>query len=140
MYNTQDLLKKINYIEADIEIQKQILFAIPSDQREEMEKIIKIIAAKKEEIDKLRKMIQEEDPEEFARILALEQAISEFKILAADKKFSSITGRNIGEDCLLTLQDGERIDCLVKACDAAGDWTVITLDGKIRHFPGASVQ
>ncbi|EKD39250.1 MAG: hypothetical protein ACD_75C00464G0001, partial [uncultured bacterium] len=27
----QDILKRINYIEADIDIQKQILFSIPSD-------------------------------------------------------------------------------------------------------------
>ncbi len=56
--NIQDLLKKINYIEADIEIQKQILFSIPSDQEPEMEKTITGIAAKKEEIEILRQQIK----------------------------------------------------------------------------------
>ena len=37
---TEDLLKKINYIEADLEIQKQILFSIPSANKEEIEKTI----------------------------------------------------------------------------------------------------
>lgn len=130
----QDLLKKINYIEADIEIQKQILYAIPSDQRSEMEKTIAIIAAKKQEIEALRQQIHDKDPEEYARIIAFEKVIAEFKQLAAGRKLISITGRNINEQCALAFYDGTSLECLVKACDDNGDWTVITLNGELKQF------
>jgi len=139
MSKTQDLLKKINYIEADIEIQKQILFSTPSEQTAEMEKTIGLIAAKKAEIETLRQQIRELDPEEFARILIFEKAINDFKNLAKTRQFTSITGKNINESCRLAMKDGEPIDCLVKACDAEGNWTIITLDGEIRHFEQAAV-
>lgn len=135
----QDILKRINYIEADIDIQKQILFAIPSDQRSEMEKTIAIIASKKQEIEDLRRQIRELDPEEHGRIVAFEEAVAQFKQLAANKKFTSITGRTIGEQCALALYDGSMLECLIKACDDQGDWTVITLDGKLQHYPKMAV-
>jgi hypothetical protein len=139
MPNVQDLLKKINYIEADIEIQKQILFSTPTDQRTEMEKTVAVIAAKKAEIETLRQQIKELDPAEFERILVFEKAIGEFKNLAATRKFTSITGKNINESCQLALQSGAAVDCLIKACDEGGNWTIITLDGEIRHFDQADV-
>lgn len=135
----QDLLKRINYIEADIDIQKQILFAIPSDQQPEMEKTIAIIAAKKKEIETLRQQIREIDPEEHDRIVAFEAAIAQFKQLAATRKFTSITGRNMGEHCVLALYGGSEVECLIKACDEQGDWTVITLDGKLEQYAKAAV-
>ncbi|MFH0781952.1 MAG: hypothetical protein V2B20_08370 [Pseudomonadota bacterium] len=139
MPKVQDLLKKINYIEADIEIQKQILFSIPSDQKAEMEKSVSIIAAKRKEIETLRQEIREIDPAEYERILIFEKAINEFKQLAATRKFSSIIGRNINEACQLALNHDEAAECLIKACDADGNWTIITLDGEIRHFEQAEV-
>ena len=131
----QDLLKRINYIEADIDIQKQILFAIPSDQQSEMEKTIAVIAAKKQEIEALRQQIREIDPKEHDRIVAFEAVVAQFKQLAAERKFTSITGRNVGENCVLALYDGSELECLVKACDEQGDWTVITLEGKLQQYP-----
>lgn len=139
MAKTQDLLKKINYIEADIEIHKQILFSLPSDQREEMEKTVQIIAAKKKEIEGLLQEIRESDPEEFNRILALEETIDRFRQLTKTRQFTAITGRNIDEPCVLSLQNGDAVECLVKACDSAGNWTVITLEGQIREYPQADV-
>ncbi|MBU1565170.1 MAG: hypothetical protein KJ630_06035 [Proteobacteria bacterium] len=139
MSKTQDLLKKINYIEADIEIQKQILFSIPSEQKAEMEKTVAVIAAKKAEIEILRQQIKEIDPEEFARILIFEKAINEFKLLATTRQFTSITGRNINEPCQLALRDKAAVECLIKACDADGNWTIITLEGEIHHFPQDAV-
>lgn len=130
----QDLLKRINFIEADIDIQKQILFATPSDQRAEMEKTIVIIAEKKKEIEILRQQIREIAPEEYDRILAFEAAVAQFKQLAAERKFTTISGRNPGENCVLALYDGTEVECLVKACDERGDWTIITLDGSVQHF------
>jgi len=135
----QDILKRINYIEADIDIQKQILFSIPSDQQSEMEKTIAIIAAKKKEIEALRQQIQETDPEEHSRIVAFEEVVAQFKQLAASRKFISITGRNVGEPCALALYDGSQVECLVKACDDSGDWTVITLEGKLQQYPKMAV-
>lgn len=131
---TQDLLRKINFIEADIEIQKQILFSIPSDQKEEMEKTVEIIAAKKEEIADLRQQIQQIDPEEHQRIVVFENAIEQFKKLAAEKPFQHIASRNVNEECVLALSDNSSVECLIKACDEQGNWTVITPEGKVQHY------
>ncbi len=139
MSKIQDLLKMINYIEADIEIQRQILLSIPSEQREEMEKTIGIIAAKKGEIETLRQQIKEIDPAEFERIIVFEKAINAFKELATTRQFTSIIGKNINESCQLELTNGEAVECLVKACDAEGNWTIITLEGELHHFAQAAV-
>jgi len=37
------------------------------------------------------------------------------------------------------MKDGEPIECLIKACDAEGNWSIITLDGEIRHYEQAAV-
>ena len=132
--STQDLLKKINYIEADIEIHKQILFSIPSDNRQEIEKILKVIAGKKEEINLLRQEIKEIDPEEDRWITVFENAVNDFKKIAADKKFQSIVSRNVNEPCSLSLTNKTELECLIKACDENGDWTIITLGGEIKYF------
>lgn len=129
-----DLLKKINYIEADIEIQKQILFSIPSKETDEMERILGIIASQKEEINTLRGQIHELSPETHEKITMLEQAISAFKKIASEKQFATVEVAQADQDCLLTLKDNSRIQCLVKACDHQGKWTVITLDGEIKQF------
>lgn len=135
----QDLLRKINFIEADIEIQKQILFSIPSDQQEDMEKTIEAIAAKKNEITDLRQQIQQIDPEEHQRIVVFENAIADFKKLAVEKSFRHIASRNFKEECVLLLHNDSSVECLVKACDEEGNWTVITPEGKVQHFSKADV-
>ncbi|MCP3887914.1 MAG: hypothetical protein GY702_03440 [Desulfobulbaceae bacterium] len=137
--NIQDLLKKINYIEVDIEIQKQILFSIPSDQKDEMEKTVTAIAEKTKEIKELRTKIKEIDPEEFDRIMVFEEAINNFKKLASEKKFESITSRNVGEECSLALSKDKQEECLIKACDSDGNWTIITLSGEIKQFQKTEV-
>jgi len=132
--NTQDLLKKINYIEADIEIHKQILFSIPSDNRREIEDTLKVIAAKKEQITDLRHEIKKIDPEEHKWIVVFEKAVNDFKKIVAEKKFQSIISRNVNEDCSLAMVDNSEIECLIKACDENGDWTIITLEGEINYL------
>jgi len=132
--NIQNLLKKINYIEADIEIHKQILFSLSSDSRQEIENTLKIIAGKKEEITLLRQQIETIDPEEFKWIITFEKAANDFKKIATEKKFQSIVSRNVDEKCCLSLTDQTEIECLIKACDENGDWTIITLQGDIQHF------
>ena len=132
--STQDLLKKINYIEADIEIHKQILFSIPSDNRQEIENTLKVIAAKKEDINQLRDEIKKIDPEEYKWIVVFEKAVNDFKKIALEKKFQSIISRNVNENCSLLMADNSKIECLIKACDENGDWTIITLEGEIHYF------
>ena len=136
---TEALLKKINYIEADVEIQKQILFSIPSDQKTEMEKTITLIATRKKEIEALRQELRELDPEEFDRIVVFENAVAEFRKIATDNPFDSIVNRNVNEECTLALQNGTKEECLIKACDNDGNWTIITIDGQLRQFPAADV-
>ncbi|MBW2682913.1 MAG: hypothetical protein JRC69_05045 [Deltaproteobacteria bacterium] len=132
--STQDLLKKINYIEADIEIHKQILFSIPSDNRQEIEKILKVIAGKKEGINQLRQEIKKIDPEEDEWITVFEKAVNDFKKIASEKKFQSIVSRNVDEACSLSLTNRTELQCLIKACDENGDWTIITLEGEIKYL------
>lgn len=136
---TEALLKKINYIEADVEIQKQILFSIPSDQKTEMEKTITLIATRKKEIEALRQELQELDPEEFDRIVIFENAVAEFKKIATDNPFTSIVNRNVNEECTLALQNGAKEECLIKACDNDGNWTIITVNGQLKQFPATDV-
>lgn len=136
----QDLLKKINFIEADLEIQKQILFSIPSAETEEMEKVVKVIANMKHEIDGLRHQIKQLDPEEFERILVFEKAVNTFKKLATEKGFQSVVGRSNEDECVLKLKNSPQLDCLLKACDSDGNWTVVTMTGNIEEFSGNEVD
>ncbi len=136
---TEDLLKKINYIEADVEIHKQILFSIPSAQKVDMEKTISTIAAKKKEIETLRRQLRKYDPEEYDRIVIFEDAVLKFKKIAASNPFQSIVNRNVNEECALAMNNGEKLECLIKACDKQGNWTIITIDGKIEQFPASDV-
>jgi len=136
MGNTaQDILRKINYIEADMNIQKQILFSIPSAEKQEMEKILKVIAEQKQKIDALRQEMKAAAPDEYEKILIFEKAAQKFKALAAKKQFKEITTFDGTTPCIVSLKDGTIVDCLVKAQDDAGDWTAMTLDGTIQIFP-----
>ncbi len=134
------LLQQINFIETDVDLQKQILFSLPSDQKEEMENVLTKIAAHKKKIQDLRKIIQEIDPEEYNRIIAIEQATEQFKALAAEKNFETVRTLNDAGECFITLNDGTRLDCLVAAKDDAGTWTVLTLDGETKAYPGGLIR
>ncbi len=135
-----DFLRKINYIEADIDIQRQILLSIPSADHGEMEKTIKVIAEKSAMIKALRQEIKAIDPEAFDRILTLEKASEKFKTLAAEKKFIEVTTPNENGTCTLTLKkSGQAIDCLVKAKDEAGNYTIINFNGDILEFSDREV-
>ena len=138
-HKTEALLKKINYIEADVEIQKQILFSIPSAQKSDIEKTISLIAARKREIEILRQELKELDPTEYDRILKFEDAVAEFKKIAVNTPFQSIINRNVFEKCALALQDGNEVECLIKACDTDGNWTLITMSGEVRQFTAVEV-
>lgn len=136
----QNILKKINYIEADMEIYRQILGSIPSANREEMEETIKIIAQKKAMVEKLRQEINTVDPAAFDQILAFEKVTEHFKQLAGEKKFLEITTPNEKEECIIKLKkDDETIGCLVKAKDESGGYTIITFNGEILEFSNEEV-
>ncbi len=137
--NASNLLKRINYIEAEIEVQKQILYSVSSADKKEIEKILRVIAGKKDEIAELRNKIKAVDPEEYNRIKVFERAVQDFRKLAAATPFQSISSQNADEPCILSLQNGSSINCLVKACDENGDWTIITFDGEIKQFKQSEI-
>jgi len=135
----QNILKKINYIEADMTIQKQILFSIPSAEKQEIEKVVKIIAKQKKEINALRQEMKAAAPEEYEKILIFEKAAQTFKTLAAEKQFKEVSTFDGTTPCTISLKDGTKMDCLVKARDDAGNWTAMTLEGAIQTFPADTV-
>ncbi len=132
--SVQSILKKITYIETEIEIQKQILYSIPNDQRKDIEEVLKTIKQAKEDIQRLRNQIAEISPQEHQKLLAIEKAVALFKEIASEKQFTRIESMSSHPDCSLTLKNGEKLSCLVRACDPEGNWTIITDNGEIRHF------
>jgi hypothetical protein len=38
------------------------------------------------------------------------------------------------------LNDGTRLDCLVKAEEENGNWTVLTIEGETKEYPGGLVK
>ena len=137
--SVQHLLKKINYIEAEVEIQKQILFSIPSDNKKDIEEVIQKIAYAKDEIVKLRREIEAISPDEFQKILKIEEAAAAFKKLVAEKKFTSVENMSTEGQCSIQLKDGNEVPCLIKASDETGNLTVITLDGDVCHFTSEEI-
>lgn len=134
------LLQKINFIETDMDLQKQILFSIPTDDKDEIKKVMNTIARQKGEIHELRQKIKEVDEDEYNRIITLEQATEKFRQLSRDKKFVQVNTLNEEGECFVTLNEGSRIDCLVAAKDENGDWTVLTIDGETKEYPGGLIQ
>lgn len=132
--SVQDILRKINYIEADMEIQRQILFSTPSDNKNEMEKVLKIMADLKNQVETLRAKIKKLDPEAHSHILRLEAATAEFKKLATANQFKSVKTWQPNEPCSTTLKSGETLECLVKAENENGDTIIITFDGTTKTF------
>lgn len=134
------LLQKINFVETDRELQKQILFSIPSDQKDEIKKVLEMIASQKQQINDLRQEIKAVDEDEYNRIITLEQATEKFRQLSRDKKFVKVHTLNEEGQCFVTLNEGTRVDCLVSAKDENHNWTVLTIDGDVREYPGGLVK
>ena len=134
------LLQKINFIETDMELHKQILLSIPSDNKNEMEKIINKIAGQKKQILALRLEIKKTDKAEYDKIIAIEQAAETFKQISKDKNFISVSTLNESGECYITLNNGTRIDCLVAAKEENGNFTILTINGETKEYPGGFVQ
>ncbi len=130
----QDLLKKINYIEAEVEIQKQILFSIPNDHKDEIKTVIEKIADAKKHINKLREEIGKIAPGEFQKIINIENGLAQFKEIAATRKFTAIENMSVDSACWIKCKDGKEFSCLIKASTENGDITILTVDGEVLAF------
>ncbi len=136
----KELLQKINFIETDMEMQKQILFSIPSDHNEDIETLVTKIADLKQQIIDLRQAIKEIDQNEYDKIIAIENGTKKFQELSKDKKYIQVNTLNETGECFITLNDGTRIDCLVTAREENGNWTVLTLEGDAKEYPHGIIQ
>jgi len=134
------LLQKINFIETDIEVHKQILFSIPSDDKVEMEKVLNAIADQKKQIKDLREQIKNIDEDEYNKIIAIELAAEKFQQISREKKFARVNTLNEQGQCFITLNDGTRLDCLVAAEEENGNWTILTIDGETKEYPSGLVR
>lgn len=136
----KSLLQKINFIETDMEMQKQILFSIPTDNKSEIEKLIDKIADLKKQIADLRQEIKNIDENEYDKIIAIEKGTKRFQALSRDKKFVHVNTLNESGECFITLNDGTRMDCLVAAKEENGNFTILTIEGEAREFPNGIVK
>jgi hypothetical protein len=136
----ETLLKKISYIEADMELHKQILVTIPSARKDDLEQVMQTIADKKKEIQDLRREIRQLDPEAYDRIIAIEKGTETFKSMAQNKQFDRVDTPDESGTCRLTLIDGTEMDCLVAAREETGDWMVLTLEGEIKQLSHVLVK
>ena len=134
------LLQKINFIETDMELHKQILVSISPDDKAQMESIIKKIADLKQQINELRSKIKTIDENEYNKIIAIEKAAMTFRKISRDRKYVQVNTLNESGQCFITLNDGTRIDCLVAAKEENGNWTILTLEGKTREYPSGLVK
>ncbi|CCK81941.1 hypothetical protein [Desulfobacula toluolica] len=134
------LLQKINFIEADMELHKQILVSIPSDNKTEIKNVINKIADQKKQINDLRLEIKKIDEGEYNKILAIEKAAQTFRQIAKDKKFVRVNTLNETGECFITFNDGTRLDCLVTAKEENGNWTVLTMEGETKEYPGGFIK
>ena len=134
------LLQKINFVETDMEMQKQILFSIPTDNMSEIENLINKIADLKKQIADLRQEIKNIDENEYDKIIAIENGTKKFQELSKDKKYIQVNTLNESGECFITLNDGTRINCLVTAKEENGNWTVLTLEGDAKEYPHGIIQ
>ena len=136
----KELLQRINFIETDMEMQKQILFSTPSDDKREMEQLVDKIAGLKQQIMGLRQEIKKIDKREYDKIIAIENGTKKFQELSKNKKYILVNTLNESGECFITLNEGTRIDCLVAAKDESGNWTVLTLEGDAKEYPGGIIK
>ena len=134
------LLQKINFIETDMDLHKQILLSISPKDTDQMEAVIRKIADQKRQIEQLRDNIKMVDEQEYNKIIAIEAATKTFQQMAANKKFVLVNTLNETGECFIILNDGTCIDCLVAAKEENGSWTVLTLEGQVREYPGSLIK
>jgi hypothetical protein len=138
--HVENVLKKISLVEMDMELHKQILFSIPSDQEDQMEQVIKTIAEHKQQIQELRGEIKRLDPTAYDRIIAIEKGTETFKTMAQNRQFDRVDTPDDSGNCKITLIDGTEVDCLVAAREENGDWMILSRDGEVKQFPHGRVK
>lgn len=134
------LLQKINFIETDMDLHKQILLSIPSAETKQIETIVSRIADQKQQIIQLRQQIKDTDEAEYNRIIAIEKAADRFRQIAKDKSFVQVNTLNESGVCFVTLIDGTHLDCLVAAKEENGNWTVLTVEGETKEYPKGFIR
>lgn len=134
------LLQKINFIETDMEVHKQILVSIPSENKSEIKTIVSKIAGQKHQINELRQQIKKIDEDEYNKIIAIEKAAQIFRQIAKNKKFVQVNTLNESGVCFITFNDGTRLDCLVTAKEENGNWTVLTFEGETKEYPSGIIK
>lgn len=138
--SVEQVLQKINFIEKDIELHKNILVSIPQDQKEEMEKVIRKIIQMKDRVEELKGSIAELDPEVHAHIIQLEEGTRKFQALTAERHFAQVITLDQAGECRVDLVDGRQFECLVKALDDKGNWTALTHDGEVLEFSSEEIM
>jgi len=136
----KEILQKINFIEADMELHKQILLSIPSDNQTEIKSIITKIADQKKQINDLRLEIKKIDEDEYNKIITIERGAEIFQQISKDKNYVQVDTLNETGECFITFNDGTRLDCLVAAKEENGNWTVLTLAGETKEYPDGFVK
>ena len=123
------ILQKINFIETDMEIHRQILVSIDPQDRDQIRDVVGKIAGMKARIQELKQDILNHDPDEYQAMMKIETAVSQFKEQSRNKTFSRVKTLNETGECRLVLDDGQVMDCLVAAQENNGNWMVLTLEG-----------
>jgi len=136
----KELLQRMNFIETDMEIQKQILFSTPSDNKKDMEKLVDKIADFKQQIIDLKLEIKKIDKTEYKKIVAIEKGTKKFQKISRDKKYIQVNTLNESGECFITLNDGTHIDCLVAAKDTNGNMTILTSEGEAKEYPHSIIK
>lgn len=139
-HKVQGLLQKINYVEQDMELQKQILVTIPTKDEDDIKEVITNIAGLKEKIASLKLEIKEVDPDEYDRMMAMEKASDKFREIAKDKKFEYVKTFGNDGDLSVVMDDDVVNECLVIAKEESGGWVLLTMNGEVLELPEGSVK
>jgi hypothetical protein len=133
------ILQKISFLEKDMELHKSILASIPEGKEDEMREVIGTMAELKKKIEMEKESIKDVDPEMYKQIQKMEVASARFREIAAEKEFQTVVTLDQSRECYIDLRDGDRLECLVKAQDKDGGWTILTIDGETMELAADKV-
>ncbi|WP_163339098.1 hypothetical protein [Desulfopila sp. IMCC35008] len=135
----EQILQKISFLEKDMELHKSILASIPAGKEAEMEEVIKTIVELKNKIETAKESIKDADPAMYEQIQKMEEASKRFRDIAETKEFQTVVTLDHSRECYVDLKSGKRLECLVKAQDKDGGWTVLTVGGETMELPADKV-
>ena len=70
----------------------------------------------------------------------MKRALEKFREISLKVEFIEVTNIATSGDNTLHLKDGTTHNCLVKARDSEGNYTLITIDGEFFQVPGSDVD